>query len=289
MLVNLALTNYKLNSMKKIFTLFLAVTTVLSLAQAPTTCSVDPIFLAMNKAGIWPDSATNFFQGTVGSPYGQNITVRVPKDTVQGIFTFCFNRIELSTPNSFTNFNLPPGLNFLAGTTVTNTAGVYKFPGNATSCSVISGTPTAAGTYTVQFKVQPYLTPSAGTCPTTPNYTGGSNAIAAATTLAYYIIKINPAVGIKEEVTAKSLNVTNVPNPFSGTTTIKFNVKDEASAKICVYNLLGDKIFEDKITTTNGDNSYELNGSNWSSGVYLYTIQYKNFSQTKRMVIAGNR
>lgn len=137
--------------------------------------------------------------------------------------------------------------------------------------------------------MQPYLTPSAGTCPATPNYTGGSNAIAAASTLAYYIIKINPAVGIKEEVTAKSMNVTNVPNPFLGTTTIKFNVKDEASAKICVYNLLGDKIFEDKINTTNGDNSYELNGSNWSSGVYLYTIQYKNFSQTKRMVIAGNR
>jgi len=275
--------------MKKIITLIFAVTTILAMAQAPTTCSVDPFFLAMNKAGIWPDSATNFIQGTVGAPYGQNITVRVPKDTVQGIFTFCFNRIELSTPASYTNFNLPPGLSFLAGTTVTNSAGVFKYPGNATSCSVISGTPTTAGTYTVQFKVQPYLTPSASSCPISPNYTGGSNAIAAASTLAYYIIKINPAVGIKEEVNSKSLNITNVPNPFSGNTTIKFTVKDEAPAKICVYNLLGDKIFEDKITTTYGDNSYELNGSNWGSGVYLYTIQYKNFSQTKRMVLTSNR
>ena len=286
---NLALINLKQIYMKKIFTFFLAVSTFLASAQAPTTCSVDPIFMAMNKAGIWPDSATNFFQGTVGSPYGQNITVRVPKDTAQGIFTFCFNRIELSTPNSFTNFNLPPGLSFLAGTTVTNSAGVFKYPGNATSCSVISGTPTAAGTYTVQFNVQPYLTPAFGLCPNTPNYTGGSNAISPATTLAYYIIKINPAVGIKEEVSSRSLNVSNVPNPFSGNTTINFTVKDEAPAKICVYNLLGDKIFEDKITTTYGDNSYELNATNWSSGVYLYTIQYKNFSQTKRMVLTSNK
>ena len=275
--------------MKKIYTLILVIIATIVFAQAPTTCSVDPAFLAMNKAGIWPDSATNFLQGTVGVAYGQNITVRVPKDTVQSAITFCFNRIELSTPASYTNFNLPPGLSFLSGPTVTTSTGVFKFPGNATSCSVISGTPTTAGTYTVQFKVQPYLSLSAGICPTPPNYTSGSSAVSPATTLAYYIIKINPAVGIKEEINSKSLNVTNLPNPFSGITTIKFNVKDEAQAKICVYNLLGDKIFEDKIKTAYGDNSYELNASNWNNGMYLYTIQYKNFSETKRMVITGNR
>ena len=276
--------------MKRIFTFILAISTVLSIAQAPTTCSIDPAFLAMNKAGIWPDSATNFMQGTVGMPYGQNITVRVPKDTVQSSITICFNRIELSTPTSYTNFALPPGLSFLAGPTVTNTTGTFKYPGNASSCSVISGTPTVAGTYTLQFKVQPYLTPSiAGPCPNTPNYNSGSASLSPATTLSYYIIKINPAVGIKEEVNSKSLNVSNSPNPFNAKTTIKFNVKDEASAKISVYNLLGDKIFEDKIKTTYGDNSYELDGSNWSNGMYLYTIQYKNFSETKRMVLSVNR
>ncbi|MDO9001455.1 MAG: T9SS type A sorting domain-containing protein [Bacteroidota bacterium] len=276
--------------MNKFFTFVLALATFNVFAQAPTTCSIDPVFLAMNNAGIWPDSATNFIQGTVGQPYGQNITVRVPKDTTQNSIVICFNRVELSTPATYTNFALPPGLNLLAGPTVTAAAGIYKYPGNATSCSVISGTPTTAGTYTIQFKVQPYLTPSPfGPCPSTPNYNNGSASISPPTTLNYYIIKINPSVGIKEEVSAKSLNVINVPNPFSEKTTIKFNVKDEAIAKICVYNLLGDKIFEDKITTKYGDNNYELDGSNWSSGMYLYTIQYKNYSETKRMVLTGNR
>lgn len=276
--------------MKKIFTFILAVSSLLVLAQAPTTCSIDPAFLAMNKAGIWPDSATNFMQGTVGMPYGQNITVRVPHDTVQSSITICFNRIELSTPATYTNFALPPGLSFLAGPTVTNAAGVFKYPGNATSCSVISGTPTVAGTYTLQFNVQPYLTPAfAPPCPATPNYNGGSSSLSPATTLSYYIIKINPAVGIKEEVNSTSLNISNNPNPFTAKTTIKFNVKDEAIAKISVYNLLGDKIFEEKIKTNYGNNSYELDGSDWSNGMYLYTIQYKNFSQTKRMVLTSNR
>jgi len=56
-----------------------------------------------------------------------------------------------------------------------------------------------------------------------------------------------------------------------------------------VYNLLGDKMFEDKIKTVYGDNGYELDASNWSNGMYLYTIQYKNFSETKRMVLTANR
>ncbi|MBA3680271.1 MAG: T9SS type A sorting domain-containing protein [Bacteroidetes bacterium] len=275
--------------MKKIVAFILAVSSLLAIAQAPTTCSVDPAFVAMNKAGIWPDSATNFMQGTVGLPYGQNITVRVPKDTVQNSITICFNRVELSTPATYTNFSLPPGLNFLAGPTVTAAAGVFKYPGDASSCSVISGTPTIAGTYTLQFKVQPFLTPAFPSCPTPPNYTGGSSSISPASTLSYYIIKINPAVGIKEEVNSKSLNVSNMPNPFTNKTTIKFNVKDETTARISVYNLLGDKIFDEKIKTTYGDNSYELDASNWSNGMYLYTIQYKNFSETKRMVLTANR
>ncbi|MBA3665669.1 MAG: T9SS type A sorting domain-containing protein [Bacteroidetes bacterium] len=270
--------------MKKLFTLFISFSSLFSLAQAPTSCSLDPIFVSSNKTGIWPDSATNFINGTVGMPYGQNITVKVPKDTVTGNTTICFNRVELSTPTGFTNFNLPPGLNLLAGPTVTNSSGTYKYPGNASSCSVISGTPTSAGTYTLQFKVQPYLTPAFPSCPNNPNVTGGG-ALVGPTTLKYYIITITAAAGIKEEINSKSLNLSNVPNPFSGKTTVKFTVKDESAAKISVYNLLGERIFDDKIKTTYGENSYELYGSDWSNGIYLLTIQYKNHTETRRMVI----
>jgi len=271
--------------MKKIFTLIASIIAFSSFSQAPTTCSLDPAFVASNKNGIWPDSATNFVQAYVGQPYGQNITVKIPKDTLQGFIKICFNRFEVSTPGSYTNFNLPPGLNFLAGPTVTNTSGTFKFPGNANSCAVISGTPTTAGTYTVQFRVVAYGTPTtaSGTCPASPNVNGGS--AVNSTTLSYYVIQVNPPAAISENVNSKSFDLVNVPNPVSSKTSIRFHVNDEALAKLKVYNILGDKIFEDKFRTNVGDNSYELNVSDWNSGIYLYSIQYKNYTESKRMVV----
>jgi hypothetical protein len=276
--------------MKKLFTLFACFTVLFASAQAPTTCSLDPTFMSLNKNGIWPDSTTNFISGTVNSPYGQNITVKVPKDTTQGSVKICFNRVELSTPTGFTNFNLPPGLNLLPGSTVPTASGVFKFPGNAGSCAVISGTPTTAGTYTLQFKVQPVLTPTfGGGCPTNPNVNSGSSNVTGPTTISYYVINIAPVAGIKEEVTSKSFNLNNTPNPFSGKTTVKFSVKDESPAKLTVYNILGAKVYEDKFKTSIGDNSYELNASEWNNGIYLLNITYKNHSETRRILVNSTR
>ena len=55
------------------------------LAQTPV-CTYDYTWLALGKNGIWPDSATNFVSGTVGAPYLQNVTIKVPKDTNATIF-----------------------------------------------------------------------------------------------------------------------------------------------------------------------------------------------------------
>lgn len=275
--------------MKKIVTLIACLIALLGSAQAPTSCSLDPTFMSVNKSGIWPDSATNFISGTVNSPYGQNITVKVPKDTTQGGVKFCFNRVELSTPSGYTNFNLPPGLNLLPGSTVPTASGIFKFPGNAGSCAVISGTPTTAGTYTLQFKVLPFLSFTAGSCPTNPNVNSGSSNVTGPTTISYYVITINNVAGMKEEVSTKSFNLNNIPNPFSGKTTVKFSVKDEAQAKLTVYNILGTKVYEDKFKTTNGENTYDLNASDWSNGIYLLTISYKNHTETKRIVINSTR
>jgi len=273
--------------MNKIYLIILSVITLTNKAQV-ASCSLDPIFIASNKTGIWPDSATNFISGTEGQAYIQNLTIKVPKDTVTGFGTFCFTRIEVSSPTGITNFNLPPGVSMLAGNNVTLSGSTFKFPGNANTCALLSGTPTVAGTYTCQFKVQPYVTTSGGSCPASPNVNSGS-AITAPQTLTYYKIIIAPVAGIKEEVNAKTLNLNNIPNPFSNKTAIKFNVKDEAPVKICVYNLLGSKMFEDKFKSVKGDNVYELDATEWSSGIYLYTVQYKNHTETKRMVLNSTR
>lgn len=276
--------------MKKIYLiLFVAIITLVK-AQVPT-CSLNTTFIAGPKNGIFPDSATNFVQGTVGIPYLQNITVKIPKDTTSAGIKFCFNRFVLSNATGNVNYKLPIGLNFgvnlvaLQNGTI-NAAPSFKFPGNANNCAIIYGTPTTAGTYTLSLKVDAYATPTIGSCSPSPNVSGGS--IVSTQLLNYYIIKINPnTVGLKE-IGKNSFNLQNVPNPFSNKTTIKYFVSESAPVKLTVYNTLGDLVYSTTINAEPGDNDYVLNADNWNNGMYFYTIKYKNYTETKRMILFNN-
>lgn len=279
--------------MKKIYLsliLFLAFTGI-AFSQIPT-CSLNTVFIASTKIGIYPDSATNFVSGMVGVPYLQNITVKIPKDTVSGGIRICFNRFVLSNPTGTVNYSLPPGLNFgsnlaaIQNGTI-NGAPSLKFPGNANNCAIIYGTPTTAGTYTLKLLVDAYGTPTIGSCSPSPNVAGGAKV--SSQLLTYYIINIAPnTLGFKE-MGKTNLNLQNIPNPFSNKTTIKFNVAEESQVKLLVHNMIGNVIFETTIDTKAGDNEYLLNADTWSSGMYFYSIRYKNFTETKRMILYGNR
>lgn len=278
--------------MKKIYLSLLLIAAFVfnTKAQSVPTCSLDPVFVASNKVGVWPDSATNFMMGTVGVPYVQNITVKVPKDTVASSITFCFTRFVLSNPTGTVNYGLPSGLNFGSSTPIVangtiNAAPSFKFPGNANNCASIYGTPTAAGVYTLHLKVDAYATPAITSCPNSPVITGGSNV--STQNLNYYIIKINAATGLKE-IGKNSFNLENVPNPFANKTAIRFFMVEEGQAKLEVHNMLGKLIYNTNISVQPGDNEFVFNGDNLSNGMYFYTIKYKNFSETKRMILYGN-
>ncbi len=276
--------------MKKLyFLLILSAFTQISKAQVPT-CSLNPTFIAGPKDGVYPDSLTNFISGTVGQPYIQNITVKVPLDTIQSL-KFCFNRVVLSTPTNVANYNLPPGLFFGSSTAAVANGTIsgaisLKFPGNANNCASIYGTPTTAGTYTLRLQTDTYATFTVGTCASSPNINGGTKLNT--TILGYYIITISPLAGVNEVINSKSLELTNVPNPFTGKTIIKFNVKDQSSMDIKIRDVLGKTVFTDNIKTKFGENAYEFDGSKLNTGIYFYTISYKNYSETKRMIIASN-
>lgn len=274
--------------MKKIYSLIFALFIGFSAMQAQTapTCSLDPTFIASNKIGVWPDSATNFMSGTVGQAYVQNITVKVPKDTTSFGLKFCFNRFELTSPSSVTNFNLPPGLNFTVTPALTTTAGVIYFPGNANNCASIWGTPTTAGTYTLQMKVDAYANGPASSCPSTPNAMGGNGL--SSQTLKYYIIKINAPAGVETYNKERVSLYQNSPNPFSKETDIKFYVESEDVATISVYNALGSLVYEKAVRTQVGENKLTVNSESWNNGMYMYSIKYKGATSTRRMMVNGN-
>ena len=78
----------------------------------------------------------------------------------------------------------------------------------------------------------------------------------------------------------------NYPNPFNPSTTIKFDIPKNGNISLKIYDLLGREIN----TLLNGFRTagkYEVNfnGSNISSGIYFYRIQYEGESLTKKLML----
>jgi hypothetical protein len=78
----------------------------------------------------------------------------------------------------------------------------------------------------------------------------------------------------------------NYPNPFNPTTKIRFSVADPGLVTLKVYNLLGQEV----ATLLNNEiksGSYEVDfdATNYSSGVYFYTITANSYTATKKMIL----
>jgi len=81
----------------------------------------------------------------------------------------------------------------------------------------------------------------------------------------------------------------NFPNPFNPVTRIRFAVPVKLSGvnvSLSVYDLTGKKIAN--LINTNMNAGYyetEFNGSNVSSGVYIYRIQAGTFTEQKKFTL----
>ena len=83
----------------------------------------------------------------------------------------------------------------------------------------------------------------------------------------------------------------NYPNPFSETTTIKYDLVNESDISIYIYDSLGrlvDKIDEGSKAAGSYSVDWDArndNGEKVSSGVYFYQIRSKNFNKTQKMLL----
>ncbi|MFC2134768.1 T9SS type A sorting domain-containing protein [Bacteroidota bacterium] len=78
----------------------------------------------------------------------------------------------------------------------------------------------------------------------------------------------------------------NYPNPFNPTTVISFHLPASSHAVLKVYDVLGNEVAT-LIDEYKSPGTYEVtfNGSDLSSGIYLYTVQAGNLSETKKLVL----
>ena len=78
----------------------------------------------------------------------------------------------------------------------------------------------------------------------------------------------------------------NVPNPFNGTTAIKFYVPEDVEVQISVYNMLGEHVADvaNDIFNT-GKHEVTFNASNLGQGTYFVRMTTESFTATKNMNI----
>ena len=78
----------------------------------------------------------------------------------------------------------------------------------------------------------------------------------------------------------------NYPNPFNPITKIKFDISKSMDIKLIVYDILGKEVAVLANERLNSG-SYEVNwnGTDYTSGVYFYSLKTKDFSETKKMLL----
>ncbi len=78
----------------------------------------------------------------------------------------------------------------------------------------------------------------------------------------------------------------NFPNPFNPKTNISFEIPYTANIKLTVFDVIG-KILTDVLfnNVQAGKHDYEWDGENYSSGIYFYKLESKNFVEIKKMIL----
>lgn len=77
----------------------------------------------------------------------------------------------------------------------------------------------------------------------------------------------------------------NFPNPFNPKTTIQFEVPNSGNVKLSILSIDGKEIASLVNTSLeSGTYSVDWNADHFSSGIYFYRIETKDFTQTKKLV-----
>lgn len=79
----------------------------------------------------------------------------------------------------------------------------------------------------------------------------------------------------------------NYPNPFNPTTMINFTIPKLSNVTLKVYDLKGQLValLMNGELKTEGNYSFEFDGSSLASGMYFYKIEAGSFSETRKMIL----
>ena len=242
----------------------LTLTLALAFIGAQAQCTPDSQYTAV---GIYPDSATGLLPATVGIAYNQNITIIVPSDTIVDVFgspvPVTIDKIDLTSvtglPSSFSYSCNPSSC---------------SFPGGTIKCAELSSaSPTSAeiGLHQIIFET---------------TTTVGGGLLTQDDVIDYYYLQVSGITSTINQFDNTTFELKEVyPNPVSNQAKIQFVSGTPENITFKIYNLLGEEIESQLISSSKGVNTINLNTSSYAEGIYLYSINNGNKVLTKRMII----
>lgn len=257
--------------MKNIYILLLIVCIFTYGNNAKAQCTPDPTCTdVLNPGEICPEILAD---GTVGVPYNQIVTVIPPATgTIAGYGTVNIVKIVLTSVG-----NMPPGLTYQASSSGVFTVKPISDP-NYRYCILISGTPTVDGTYPLSVHVMPYINVGSTQFPVIVSTVEQVDD----TSLA---IIIHPASSGYSIVNLNKFSVLDCkPNPFNSVSKIGFISPNSSEVKLNVFDVVGNLVYNEKMTSIRGENYFDFNGMNLGKGIYFYTVSNGKESATKQLI-----
>lgn len=99
----------------------------------------------------------------------------------------------------------------------------------------------------------------------------------------FFVAKLSNDVSIENELSQNFNNLLNYPNPFNPVTNISFDIKENETGTLSIYNLKG-QIVESK-EFTSGKHIYPWNADKRGSGLYIYQLKTDSCVETKKMLL----
>ncbi len=86
------------------------------------------------------------------------------------------------------------------------------------------------------------------------------------------------------ELPAEMIILSNYPNPFNSTTTLRYYLPETTDVRLQIYNLLGQPVYSYSVgLATTGWHSHHLHAYGFSSGVYIVAIDAMGIRSTSRI------
>lgn len=238
---------------------------VLSTAGAIGQCVPNQLY-ADSIFGVWPDTTENFAPGVVNVFYSDTLTILVPSDA--GLINPDYSGVVIDSVALTGVDGLPAGFSVICNS---QTAAPCTFLTSQLGCGLIEGMPTVTGTYDLTINVLAY---AFGGFLQVPQAFSG-----------YRIVITEDNAGVHAIGATRPMDVRAVPNPVVGSTSFQFNLARATKARVRIFDLLGERIWDRTASGRAGSNAVGFDASGLESGMYIYSVEAGGQIHTGRLVV----